>query len=639
MRTTQIVARSHRARSSAATTSAPHDTDAAAVATRPRSRALAIGLAFLLAAITVVTAELLVPAGAIAATTAPNYRIDPVRYSTGTEMGSCRGWGGDSDAAGNFYMACPVMRDLDGNGTGDVQAPALFELTPTGTVARIGWLPAEYAFDNRYDVRDVAVTPDGRTAYVSTGPVTDNLGTNPNRHPDTGAPLAGGATAGSILRLTRHADGSWQHDPTFKAGPFLLGGNYWAIRSVDVDARGRIYVTVNAYVYELDPATGAIVSSFGGGQTAYPGGPWVEGIDVGKGLVVSEDGSTILVVEQQHHMVQRWRRTGATTWARDTSLLIGVPSQEGDELCTSNAHLQSPYDVGVDAAGDIYVLDTTCQRIQRFTSTGTFVQTVWTNVGGDDLNHGMAVNWQGSILLPIEEDLLVRLDPPARPPATGGGPRPGCTDQAPPRITKVTAPRRSTTRRVAITVAADDDCGITHVRALGHRSGAARWVAGSSVRVQLSGWNGRRQLLVQVRDGAGRVASRRISVILALPQPPLRARRVVQLRGSSCSTLPVPQRATGYRVVDRCARIGGRVLQSHRRAGSVALQVLVPVHQARAMYVNAVGPVQVWVVADRQTVVRGRIVVGRPVQVDGALVADRAGRSVHAMAVDRITAR
>ena len=374
-------------------------------------------IASMLLAITMLVALLLaaIPAIARAATAAPNYALQGVTYAGGSPVQTCRGWGGDADDAGNFYMACPVMRDLDGNGTGDQAAPALYEMDPTGKVVRLGYLPTEYAFNDTYPIRDVGVSPDGTAAYVSVGPNTDNLGQNPNLNPTTKQPMANGATTGTLLRLTRQADGSWAHDPSFKAGPYLVGGNYWAVRYVDVDARGHVYVTVNALVYELDPKTGAIVSSFGGGATtAYPGGPWQEGFDKPEGIAVTADGSSMLLVDQQHQIVQRWVRVGATDWRRDTAFLLGVPSQVGD-YCQTTDHFQSPYDVAVDAAGDIYVMDTTCQRVQRFTKAGAFVQTVWTNTGGDDWNHGFAVNWQGSVLLPIEEDILVRLDPPAKP--------------------------------------------------------------------------------------------------------------------------------------------------------------------------------------------------------------------------------
>lgn len=566
---------------------------------------------------------------------AANYRLDAIRYHTGSAVGSCRGWGGDTDDAGNFYMACPVMRDLDENGSGDVMAPALYEIDISGMVQRIGWLPTEYAFDDISSIRDVGVSPDGKFAYVSIGPPFDNLGANPNIHPRSGTPLANGATAGSVLRLARQADGSWLHDPTWKAGPFLIGGNYWSVRYVDIDTAGRVYVTVNSYVYELSPTTGQQVSAFGGATTTYPGGPWVEGFETPQGIAVAADGQSILIVEQQHQIVQRWRRVGATDWTRDTTFLLGVPSQVGD-FCATTTHFQSPYDVAVDAAGDVYVMDTTCQRIQRFTKDGAFVQTVWTNVGGDDMNHGIAVNWQGSILLPIEEDLLVRLDPPQRP---APAPAPTCQDAAAPRITAITSPASSTTRRITIEATATDDCGATDVRVLGQRVGTGAWIPGLKLVVPIAGWNGRKSLVVQVRDGAGRIAERRIAVVLALPQPALRARARIDLPGRGCSSVDPMRRVSGVRLLDRCARLTGRVIQVQRRGAGQAIRMLLPVGLARSLYANAVGPVEIWAVTDATSRVSGVITTGRTLVVDGSLVADRSGRAVHAIPVDHLSGR
>lgn len=582
---------------------------------------------------------------ALGAVISPNYRQDVIRYANQASVTTCRGWGADSDDAGNFYMACPVMRDLDGNGSGDVQTPALYEMNAAGIVTRLGWLPSEYAFDDRYPIRDVGVSPDGRTAYVSVGPNTDNLGLHPELSPN-GTPYPNGATKGSILRLNRQSDGSWLYDPSFKAGPFkIAGGNYWAARYVDVDASGQLYVTVNSYVYELDK-TGQIVSAFGGGQTAYPGGPWVEGFDTPEGLAVSADGREILIVEQQHHLVQRWQRVGKTDWIRDTTFLIGVPSQEGDELCTTNSHLQSPYDVSTDITGDIYVMDTSCQRIQRFNSKGTYIETIYTNMGGDDMQHGMAVNWQGSILLPIEEDILVRLNPPTRPSAQNRPVLPiapsnqnqnACPKNLRPQIKTVVTPRNSHVRRIKVTVQLQPQCQGLKIRVRGHRMGRASWTRGTSTFVSLSGWNGRKILLVDVRSPNGRFTTKRIVSTLRLSQPPLNVRRKVSIRGRQCKLQYTAKRIGSYRLLDSCATIKGRVSTvSRTRQGSLAIRLLISAQTARAIYTNAVGPTTLWVVADGLTKVDGNVKAGALLTVTASIACERDYSAAHALAVDRI---
>lgn len=573
-----------------------------------------------------------------AATVAANYASGPVRDAAGAAVHGCRGWGGDTDDAGRFYTICLFAR----NG---VTTPALVEYDTGGTVRQLGWLPSEYAFTanapGNYVTLDVGVSPDGGTAYVTPGPNIDNLGQHPERHPFTGQPLPNGARSGAILRLKRQASGAWSYDPSWKAGPFLLGANYWAARRLEVDARGRVYVSVNAYVFELSPTTATRVSYFGGGTTDGPGGAWIDGIDKAQGLAVSADGASILVVDQQHQIVQRWRRVGATDWTRDRSFLLGVPDAVGD-YCGTTTHFQSPYDVAQDAAGDVYVMDTTCNRVQRFTSTGRFVQTVWRDRDADtlELSHGFAVNWQGSILLPAPMSILRRTDPPVR----AGGPKPPtqCTDKLAPTITGVAYPAPTRARHVLITVKATDDCsGARQVHVSGHRTGSPRWVTGASTKVPLSGWNGPKRLVVSVRDGSGRITSRTVQLQLSMPQPRLRSRSFVRMPGARCSKNPMARvgGAASYRIVDRCARIVGRVTSIRRTRGGQMIQVMVPVTTARRIYRNAVGAVRIWVVTDRRTRVTRRVRPRRGVVLLGTLVAERDLDATFAIPVDSIAGR
>lgn len=578
-----------------------------------------------------------------AGTSATNYEQRQLTFWNGAPITRCGGRSGDADDAGRFYTLCFLLRDADGNGTSDYTAPALVEYSSTGVVQKLGWLPTEYWFGQNapanYEALDVAVAPDGNTAYVTPGPNIDNLGQSPNIHPYTKQPLPNGALTGQVLRLRRQGNGDWAYDPSWKAGPFLLAGNYWAARRIDVDASGRVYVSTNAVVYELSPSTAAIVTSFGGGaQTDGPGGRWVEGIDNAQGIAVDSAGASIYVVDQQHQIVQRWLRVGATDWARDTSFLLGRPDEVGD-YCDTTDRFQSPYDVGVDAAGDVYVMDTTCNRVQRFTRAGAFVQTVWQYRTSEtlELSHGFAVNWQGSVVLPTEVTLLRRLDPPTRPDPKPT-PRPGCTDRTAPRVLGVTAPTSTTTRAVRIEVRADDDCGITSMRVTGARIGTPRWVGATATTVALNGWNGRHTLVVQVRDSRGAIAARRISIVLALPQPTLRARTTGLVPGSGCRANPMGRLAdaSGYRLTDACASIGGRVLKATQSGRSITVEVMLPTVTAQRIYANAVGPVKLLVITDAGTRVVRTIRTGRAVTARGALVATADLATVYLIPVDAI---
>lgn len=570
---------------------------------------------------------------AAAPSSAPNYTLGQVAYGPNSPITNCPGWSGDSDDAGHLYIVCPLG-----------QNDYVLEFDATGHYLGAATLPPQFRFANpngagsQYAI-DVAVSADGTSAYVSVGPNVDFPSAPPQ---------------GSIVRLTRAKGAptmSFTYDANFVAGPWPVTVNgenrYTAARNVDVDASGRVYATTSFWVLELQPTTGVIVSRMGGGATTNGvGGAWIEGLNKPQGVAVAEDGNSLFVVEQQFSIVQRWVRTGPATWARDTTWgphgngLLGVPTTADDSYCTRNDTFQSPYDVAVDWAGDIYVNDVSCRRIQRFTSAGAYVQTVWTNDAGAAQNHGFAVNGQGSIVLPEPRTLLVRTDPAARP-APPSAPAPVCTDAAAPVLAAVSSVRRSTTRRVLVNTTTSDDCaGVTSMRISGARTGAAAWSPGTSQSIDLSGWNGTKRLVVQVRDGAGRVsAARALTVGLALPQPRLLTRATVNLPGRGCSATAPLRRVAGasaYRLADRCAALAGTVTRVTRSGRTVQVELLLPTAVAQRIYANAVGPVRLWVVTDSRSKVTRVPRVGRRASALGSVVALRNRTAAFGIPVDRL---
>lgn len=563
---------------------------------------------------------------------APNYTLGQAEYSSTSAIANCPGWSGDSDGDGHLYIVCPLG-----------QNDYVLEFDATGHYLSAATLPPQFRFPNpngggsQYAI-DVAVSADGTNLYVSVGPNVDFPSAPPQ---------------GSIVHLTRLKGAPAQnfaYDPSFVAGPWPVTVNgenrYTAARNVDVDASGRVYATTSFWVLELQPTTGAIVSRMGGGATTNGvGGAWVEGLNKPQGVAVADDGNTLFVVEQQFSIVQRWVRTGPTTWARDTTWgpnhngLLGVPTTADDSFCGRTDTFQSPYDVAVDWAGDIYVNDVSCRRIQRFTSAGAFVQTVWRNDPGAAENHGFAVNGQGSIMLPEPRTLLVRTDPAVRP-APPSAPAPVCNDAAAPTLTAVSAAARTTSRRLLVNTTTSDDCaGVTGMRITGARAGSAAWSAGTSQTIDLSGWNGPRRLLVQVRDGAGRVSSvKALTVTLALPQPKLLTRVTVNLAGRGCSTKPPLRRVGGahaYRITDRCAALAGLVTRITRSGRVLQVELLLPTAVAQRVFANAVGPVKLWIITDAATNVTRAPRVGHRASALGTVVALRTRTAAFGIPVDR----
>lgn len=499
---------------------------------------------------------------------------------------ACSSWSGGTDAAGNAYLPC-------GN--------RIYRIDHTGRLAELITLPA-----GTYARRDVAVSHAGNVLYLVAGAgIVDR--TDPLTSPG----------AGSVVKLVRAADGTWQRDESFRVGPFLLAGGYWSARNLAVDRAGRVYVTVNAFVYVFDP-TGRQLHVMGG-DDRYDGTAYLEGLEVAEGLAVSPDGRHVYVVEQRHNHVQRWDHHLLTDeWHRSRDWRIGSLTDVSD--CVDDATLASPYDIGLDGAGQLYVLDTTCRRIQKFGArTRAFRGTVWQRYPDGPLLHGFIVDYAGTLIVP-EQGRRYRLTRPVA----------SCApDYDAPRFTRLAVPSRTWMRRITATIAATDGCShVTSMRVDGNVVGGGTWVPiGTRLPLTLTAGDGAKQVSISVRDVHGRVTTRRLQVTLDTTQPPLQARRTISMWGRAhhCGASPMAQLGypTGYVLADACATFTGEVLQVRTSGSTRYVLVRVPLATAQRMYANARGPVTIWVAGTTRTRMPTAIRDGHRAVFTTALIVNR----------------
>src|SRR5690606_23858166 len=76
--------------------------------------------------------------------------------------------------------------------------------------------------------------------------------------------------------------------------------------------------------------------------------------------VATDSGGNVYVADTNNNRIQKFTSTGTylTQW--------GTPG-------TGNGQFNSPYGVATDSGGNVYVADTNNNRIQKFTSTGTYL--------------------------------------------------------------------------------------------------------------------------------------------------------------------------------------------------------------------------------------------------------------------------
>ena len=77
------------------------------------------------------------------------------------------------------------------------------------------------------------------------------------------------------------------------------------------------------------------------------------------GIAVNGDGD-VYVVENTNNRLQRFTSEG---------VLLGRWGNTGSD----NGQFNSPWSVAVDASGDVYVTDSQNNRVQRFSPTGSFI--------------------------------------------------------------------------------------------------------------------------------------------------------------------------------------------------------------------------------------------------------------------------
>ncbi|MDD9998867.1 MAG: hypothetical protein OXQ89_14085 [Rhodospirillaceae bacterium] len=150
---------------------------------------------------------------------------------------------------------------------------------------------------------------------------------------------------------------------------------------VAVDAAGYVYVAdrLNHRVRRI-ATDGTIETIAGTGTDDYSGdgGPATEAeLDQPSGVAVDTAGN-VYVADSQNHRIRRIGLGGTI----ETIAGTGTDGYSGDGGPATQARLNSPFDVAVDAMGSVYVADTFNHRIRRIGTDGTIVTVAGTGMGG-----------------------------------------------------------------------------------------------------------------------------------------------------------------------------------------------------------------------------------------------------------------
>ena len=338
-----------------------------------------------------------------------------------------RGYGGDggaataallnepqgvaADAAGNVYVADASnhrMRRIDASGTittvagggepgagGDGGPATMAQLFDPRGVA-VGTAGNLYIAD----YRNRRVRRIDASGTVSTFAGTAERGYGGDGGPATESVLTGpaGATvdaAGNVYiadawdNRVRRIDPSGRITTVAGTGEPGYGGDggpaaeasLYAPWGVALDSAGSVYVAEvgNDRVRRIDPS-GRITTVAGTGDPGYggDGGPATDASLNAPGGVAVDAGGNLYVGDASNHRVRRIDPSGTITTVAGT----GEPGYGGDGGPAAAAELYSPDGVAVDAAGNLYIADTGNHRVRRVDPGGTITTVAGTGLRG-----------------------------------------------------------------------------------------------------------------------------------------------------------------------------------------------------------------------------------------------------------------
>ena len=103
-----------------------------------------------------------------------------------------------------------------------------------------------------------------------------------------------------------------------------------------------------------------------------------------------DSAGNLYIADTNNHRIRKIDTSGVITTVAGT----GVVGDSGDDGAATTAQLNSPFNVTVDSAGNLYIADTNNHRIRKIDTSGVITTVAGTGVSGDSGDDGVATTAQ-----------------------------------------------------------------------------------------------------------------------------------------------------------------------------------------------------------------------------------------------------
>ena len=216
--------------------------------------------------------------------------------------------------------------------------------------------------------------------------------------PDSGSAYVWEWTAAAGLTRVAGTPGS---NPYTGDGQPALQTALTAPTAATLDSTGDLYISESHRVRSVAAATGIINTVAGNGTFGYAGdgGTATQAVlNTPTGITVSN--GSLYIADQGNSRIRQVSQGSITTVAGN-----GVPSYSGDGLAASAAGLSGPSAVAVDSSNNLYIADTSNERVRRVSPAG-----VITTFAGDGQSNGFGGEGEPATFIPLDSPQGVAAD-------------------------------------------------------------------------------------------------------------------------------------------------------------------------------------------------------------------------------------